>query len=204
MNAKGRIVVVSAPSGAGKSTVVKALRGMMPDLAYSVSLTTRAPRPGEQDGVHYHFVTRDDFLARVQAGEMLEHAEVFGNLYGTSARVLEQSLAAGRCILLEIDVQGAAQVKDHFPQATLIFLLPPDRAELERRLRSRGSEDEATIQRRLAGAQGEISAAHHFDYLVLNDVVEDAARRMAAIITAEDLKTIHGWDQVRVTWGLPA
>ncbi len=200
----GRIVVVSAPSGAGKSTVVKALRGLLPDLAYSVSLTTRAPRSGEQDGVHYHFVTRDDFLARVRAGEMLEHAEVFGNLYGTSARVLEQSLALGRCILLEIDVQGAAQVKARFPQATLVFLLPPDAAELERRLRSRGSEDEATIQRRLAAAQGEISAAVHFDYLVLNDVVAEAAQEMAAIITAEGLKTARGWPRVRELWGLPA
>ncbi len=198
----GQVFVVSAPSGAGKSTVVAALRARQPELGYSVSLTTRAPRPGEVDGEHYHFVTRDDFLDRVRAGEMVEHAEVFGNLYGTSAKVVAQSLETGRDILLEIDVAGAAQIKKRFPQAVLVFLLPPSRAELERRLRGRGTEDEATIGLRLKGAARELEQAGHFTHLVINDQVERAVDDLAAIVRAEGLRLARTWESLRGAWGV--
>ena len=179
---QGTIFVISAPSGAGKSTVSRLVRQRLPDLAYSVSLTTRPPRPGEQPGVDYHFVTREDFLARVESGEMAEYAEIYGNLYGTSARVLADTLAQGRDLLLEIDVEGAAQLRRKFPQGVFIFLEPPSLEELERRLRSRGTEDEEVIQRRLARAQQELAQAEHYDYRVVNDDLEEAVRQVEAII----------------------
>jgi guanylate kinase len=198
----GQVFVVSAPSGAGKSTVVAALRQRLPALGYSISLTTRPPRPGEQNGVHYHFVSREDFLARVEAGDMVEHAEVFGNLYGTSAEVVSRALAQGQDILLEIDVAGAAQIKARFPEAALIFLLPPSRGELERRLRGRGSEDEATIRLRLDGAARELGQARHFTHVVVNERVQDAAADIAAIIRADGLRLPRRWEALAASWGL--
>lgn len=198
----GQVFVVSAPSGAGKSTVVAALRQRLPELGYSVSLTTRPPRSGEQNSVHYHFVSREDFLARVEAGDMVEHAEVFGNLYGTSAEVVSQALAQGRDILLEIDVAGAAQIKRRFPEAVLVFLLPPSRDELERRLRGRGSEDEATIRLRLDGAARELNEARHFTHVIVNERIEDAVADLAAVIRADGLRLPRRWDALAACWGL--
>ena len=182
---RGRIFVISAPSGAGKSTLCRLVRRRLRDLAYSVSLTSRAPRPGEIDGKDYHFVSREDFQARIESGDMAEYAEIFGNYYGTSRKVLDQSLDQGRDILLDIDVKGAAQLRRFFPDGLFIFLLPPSREELERRLRSRGTEDEETIQRRLARADEEISRADQYDFQVINDDLEQAVKEVIAIISPE-------------------
>ncbi len=182
MARRGRIFVLSAPSGAGKSTVGARVRQMLPDLAYSVSLTTRPPRPGERDGVDYHFVSRQEFQHRIAAGEMAEWAEIYGNLYGTSAKVLQETLEEGRDLFLDIDVEGAAQLRRRFPDGVFIFLEPPSLAELERRLRARGTEDEATIQRRLARAASELAQAHLYDHRVVNDQVERAAAEIVEII----------------------
>ena len=180
---RGRIFVISAPSGAGKSTVCRLLRERLPELAYSVSLTSRPPRPGEVDGKDYHFVSREDFEARIKSGEMAEYAEVFGNYYGTSRKVLAESLEHGNDILLDIDIEGAAQIKRFFPQGGYIFLMPPSREELERRLRSRGTEDEATILRRLARADEEMSRAGQYDYQIVNDDLERAVKEVVAVIS---------------------
>ena len=182
MSQAGRLLVLSGPSGAGKSTLSTKLRERFPGLAYSVSLTTRSPRAGESNGVDYHFVTRKDFEARVEAGEMAEWAEVFGNLYGTSAKVVADTLAKGQDLLLEIDVDGAAQLRPRFPQGIFIFILPPSDEELERRLRGRGTEDEEVVQRRLARAQAELAQASKYDHQIVNDDLESALARLVAIV----------------------
>ncbi|MCB2185095.1 MAG: guanylate kinase [Deltaproteobacteria bacterium] len=201
MSPRGQIFVLSAPSGAGKSTVSNLVRGQLTGLTYSVSLTTRAPRPGETEGVDYHFVSREDFQARVAAGEMAEWAEVFGNLYGTSSRVLEEALAAGRDLWLEIDVDGAAQIRRRFPDGVFIFLLPPDPAELERRLKARASEDPAQVALRLSRVGGEVAQAPAYTHLVVNDRLERAVAEVLAIVTAERLRTARQWALVRGRWG---
>ncbi len=173
----GRLFIVAAPSGAGKSTLVNALLARDPGLGLSISHTTRAPRPGDVDGVQYHFVDRPTFQRMVAAGDFLEHAEVFGNGYGTSRGAVEPMLAAGHDVLLEIDWQGAAQVRARIPCVS-IFILPPSRAELERRLRARGTDAEPVIARRLAASREEITHAHEFDCIVVND---DFAATVAAL-----------------------
>jgi guanylate kinase len=182
--ATGRLFVVAAPSGAGKSTLVNALLAREPGISLSISHTTRAPRPGDVDGVQYHFVDRATFAKMVADGEFLEHAEVFGKGYGTSRGAVEPVLAAGRDVLLEIDWQGAAQVRRAMPECVSIFILPPSCAELERRLRARASDAEATIARRLAESREEMSHAHEFDCVIVNDVFEDALAQLQAIVHA--------------------
>lgn len=182
--ATGTLFIVSAPSGAGKSTLVNALLACEPGIALSVSHTTRAPRPGDINGKHYHFVDRATFEREIAAGAFLEHAEVFGNLYGTSLASVRAQLAAGHDVLLEIDWQGAAQVRAAVPGCVSIFILPPSRAELERRLRARASDDEATIERRLAESREEMSHAHEFTCIIVNDVFEDALAQLQAIVRA--------------------
>ena len=184
MSARGRFFVISGPSGAGKSTVGRLVRKRLGDLAYSVSLTSRAPRPGERDGVDYHFVSREEFKRRIDAGEMAEWAEVFGNLYGTSRKVLNDTLEEGRDLLLEIDVEGAAQLQKRFPEGVYIFILPPSGEELERRLRGRGTEDEATVRRRLARVQAEMGRAGTYDHQVVNRDLDAAVDEVAGIIQA--------------------
>jgi guanylate kinase len=182
--ATGILFVVAAPSGAGKSTLVNALLEREPGIALSISHTTRGPRPGDVDGVQYHFVDHAGFEAMIARGEFLEHAEVFGNYYGTSRGAVEPGLKGGRDVLLEIDWQGAAQVRRAMPECVSIFILPPSRAELERRLRERGTDDATTIEKRLAASREEISHAGEFDCIVVNDRFEDALAALQATVHA--------------------
>jgi len=184
----GQLFIVTAPSGAGKSSLVKALLEKDPAIRLSVSYTTRAPRPGEVDGAHYHFVGKDEFQARLGKGEFLESAEVYGNYYGTSQPWTEAEMANGRDILLEIDWQGAAQVRKLMPGAHSIFILPPSIEELRRRLEGRGTDSAEVISRRMAAAREDISHALAFDYLVVNDKFEEALSDLQAITRAGRLR----------------
>ena len=176
------LFVVAAPSGAGKSTLVNALLEREPDIALSVSHTTRPPRPGEAEGEHYHFIDREAFEQEVADGVFLEHAEVHGNLYGTSRRTVEGLLHQGCDVLLEIDWQGARQIREAMPGCVSVFILPPSRGELERRLRGRGSDSPDVIERRLRNSRGEIAHAHEFDFIIVNDRFETALDELQAIV----------------------
>ena len=190
MVARGTLYIISAPSGAGKSSLIAALleRCSNAGLALSVSHTTRAPRPGEVDGVHYHFTTKAEFEQRIQAGDFLEHAEVFGNYYGTSLARVNQALAQGTDLLLDIDWQGARQIRAQLPATQSIFILPPSRAELEQRLRKRGQDSEAVITGRMAKAVAEMSHFDEYDYLIVNDDFATALDDLAAIVRARRLE----------------
>jgi guanylate kinase len=189
VNRRGTLFVVSAPSGAGKTTLCRELRKRVPGLAYSISVTTRAPRPGEQDGVDFDFVDDARFRAMVDANEFAEHAIVHGHRYGTRAATLERALAGGTDILLDIDTQGAARLKAHTPEAVLIFIVAPSMKELEQRLRERRSDGETEIARRLARAREEIPLWPRYDYLIVNRDVKDALDQLEAIVIAERART---------------
>lgn len=180
----GSLFMVAAPSGAGKSTLVNALLAQEPTIKLSVSTTTRAPRPGEQHGREYFFTSAEDFVARAQAGEFLEWAEVHGNYYGTSRIFVEEQMKTGTDILLEIDWQGARQVKKQFPQAAGIFILPPSIAALEERLHKRGQDEPHVITRRLLAAGGEIAHAPEFEYVIINEEFPVALSQLSAIVRA--------------------
>ena len=184
----GNLFIISAPSGAGKTSMVSALLRSNRQIALSISYTTRAPRPGETDGKEYHFVSRDKFLQMAQQGDFLESAEVYGNLYGTSQSWIEKQLASGRDILLEIDWQGAAQVRKLMPQAISIFILPPSLAALESHLNGRGQDSAEVIARRLQASQEDISHVAEFDYVIINDKLDEALRQLDAVITAAGLR----------------
>jgi len=184
----GTLYIVAAPSGAGKSSLVNALLEREPGIVLSVSHTTRPPRPGDVDGQHYHFVNRGVFERLIADNAFLEHAEVFGNLYGTSRAAVEPLLAKGRDVLLEIDWQGARQVRTLKPDCISIFILPPSREELERRLRTRAADSAATISLRLAESREEIAHAGDFDYILVNDQFADALADLRAIVTARRLR----------------
>jgi guanylate kinase len=186
---KGLLYVITAPSGAGKSSLIKALLAQDPGLALSVSYTTRAPRPGEQDGREYHFVDLPRFQSMLERGEFLESAEVHGHRYGTSQKVIEQTRAAGRDLLLEIDWQGAEQVRRLHADCIGIFILPPSLAELERRLRKRAQDSDAAIRRRLQNAVEEMSHAVEFKYAIINNNFDEALQDIAALVRAERLAT---------------
>jgi guanylate kinase len=186
---RGTLFVVSAPSGAGKTTLCAEVRRLIPDLAYSVSVTTRAPRPGEIDGTHFSFVTDKQFEALLSAGAFAEHATVHGHRYGTRAATLEAALNAGSDILLDIDTQGAATLRKKYSEAVLIFIVAPSLAELEQRLRERRSDAEGEIARRLARAREEVAMWRSYDYLIVNRDVKDAVDQLAAVITAERCRT---------------
>ena len=180
----GSLFVVAAPSGAGKSTLVNALLAQEPGIRLSISTTTRAPRPGEQHGREYFFTTPEDFVARADAGEFLEWAEVHGNYYGTSRLLVEKQMKTGTDILLEIDWQGARQVRKQFPDAAGIFILPPSIAALEERLYKRGQDEPHVISKRLLAAGGEIAHAPEFEYAIINEEFNVALSEMSAIVKA--------------------
>jgi len=198
----GIVFIISAPSGSGKSTLTTRLLSIVPNLQFSVSYTTRPPRGSEQSGRDYFFISRDEFQRMIREGEFLEYAEVFGNYYGTARRFMRAAFARGNDLLLDIDVQGAAQVKSQMPEAVSIFILPPSRDELERRLRSRAEADdeiqrklhgdnarrfntEEIIQRRLQTASREIENFRQYDYILVNDRVEQAIDTLKSIVKAE-------------------
>ncbi|MDR3387348.1 MAG: guanylate kinase [Rudaea sp.] len=178
----GTLYIVAAPSGAGKTSLTRALLGRERGIELSVSYTSRAPRPGEVDGVHYHFVSRAEFEAMIARGEFFEHAVVHGDLKGTARAPVERTLAQGRDVLLEIDWQGARQVRAKLVCTVSIFILPPSRPELERRLRARGSDSEQVIRRRLADARRDLEHAAEFDYIVVNDDFAAALAELCAIM----------------------
>lgn len=182
---RGTLYILSAPSGAGKTSLLKALRERDGGLHVSVSHTTRPMRPGEQEGVDYHFVSQEAFLRLAGEGGFLEHAEVFGNYYGTSEASVSSELKAGHDTVLEIDWQGARQVRKRFPDAVSIFILPPDRETLRERLDTRGQDSEETIQRRMNQAVEEMSHFAEFDYLIINDDFDTALAELTAILVAQ-------------------
>lgn len=188
MTQPGNLYIVAAPSGAGKTTLVRQLLDADPQIRLSISYTTRAPRPGEQDGREYHFVSVPVFREMIGREDFLEWAEVHGNYYGTSARWIREQLAAGRDVLLEIDWQGAQQVRKQFPAAIGIFILPPSLEELERRLRGRGTDSEEVIARRLAAAQDEMRHVGEFDYVIINNHLQEALADLCAVARASRLR----------------
>lgn len=188
---KGNLFVISAPSGAGKTSLVKALVDSLPGIRVSISHTTRPMRPGEANGVNYHFVTRENFIEQVQRSEFLEHAEVFGNLYGTSQRWVEEQLAQGGDIILEIDWQGAQQIRRLMPAVISIFILPPSREILIQRLRNRGQDSEEIIARRTAEAIHEMTHYSESDYLIVNDQFQQALAELQAIVHSQRLRQLR-------------
>ena len=186
---RGTLFVVSAPSGAGKTTLCRELRLRVPGVSYSVSVTTRAPRPGEIDGIDFEFVDEARFREMISAGEFAEHAVVHGHLYGTRASTIERALAGGTDVLLDIDTQGATRLKEHAPEAVLIFIVAPSLAVLEQRLRERRSDNDSDITRRLWRAREEIALWRQYDYLIVNRDVKEALDQLEAIVVAERNRT---------------
>lgn len=195
---KGLMIVISGPAGSGKGTVCAHLMATG-DYRFSVSATTRAPRPGEIDGVNYHYITKEEFLARIDSGDMLEYTEYCGNYYGTPKKEAEETLASGKNLLLEIEVEGARNVKAKYPEAVLVLLLPPSHSVQEQRLRSRGTETEDKILLRLARAKEEIAFADCYDYVVYNHDGrdKDAADEILSIVAAEKASLKRNPDVVR-------
>ncbi|MBM7038286.1 guanylate kinase [Vibrio ulleungensis] len=187
---KGTLYIVSAPSGAGKSSLISALLETNPtyDMKVSVSHTTRAARPGEVDGQHYHFIEKDNFKALIKENSFLEYAEVFGNFYGTSRIWIEENLERGIDVFLDIDWQGARQIREQMPAAKSIFILPPSNGELERRLNVRGQDSDDVIAKRMSEAKSEMSHYHEYDYVIVNDDFDSALVDLKAVIRAERLK----------------
>jgi guanylate kinase len=190
------IFIISAPSGSGKSTLVKRLLETVPGLMFSVSYTTRAPRGNERNGENYHFVTREDFEGMIRRGEFLEWAQVFGNYYGTHQGILEKASAAGQDVVLDIDVQGARQLKDRIPEAVTIFILAPSRKVLEDRLRARSEDREDVIERRLREAAVEIQKYKDYDYVLINRELAESDTVLCAIVRAERIRRDRIEDQI--------
>lgn len=183
----GLLVVLSGPSGSGKGTVRRMLQELLPDVVYGVSATTRPPRPGERDGVDYHFLSREEFLRRVEAGEFVEWADVYGHLYGTPREPMESLVAAGRVVVVEKDVQGARTLMERYPDAVFVFVLPPSLEALQQRIDRRGTESPESRARRLESARAELTFVERYDYCIVNEDgnPRSAAERLRCIITAE-------------------
>lgn len=191
------VFIVSAPSGSGKSTLVAHLLSRDPGLRFSVSYTTRKPRGNEKPGESYNYIAREDFVERARRGEFLEHAEVFGNFYGTHRSVLDQARSENKDLILDIDVQGARQLKESIPEAVTIFILAPSRDILEQRLRSRSEDSEETIQRRLREAAEEIRNYRKYDYVLINHQVQESVATLAAVIRAERVRRIRMEEKIQ-------
>ena len=191
------VFIISAPSGSGKSTLVHRLLESDLNLLFSISFTTRAPRGLERDGVDYNFISREEFETRILRGEFLEHAQVFDNYYGTHRSALDRALKEGKDLVLDIDVQGARQLKVGLPEAVSIFVLPPSREILEQRLRARSQDSEAVIQRRLKGAAEEVRNYSQYDYVLINREIESSVERLGSIVQAERLKRKRMEEEVR-------
>ncbi|MGM9615658.1 MAG: guanylate kinase [Oscillospiraceae bacterium] len=189
VNDEGVLVIVSGPSGAGKSTVISRVAKLRPDIRFSVSATTREPRPGEVDGKDYYFKTQEEFWEMIKADAFLEHAEYVGNCYGTPVAPVDENIAAGNTVILDIEVQGAMQILEKRPDAVSIFLCPPSLEELERRLRGRGTDSEEKIRDRLMTAHREYALMHKYSYIIVNDDADTAVRELDAIITAEKCRS---------------
>lgn len=194
---RGLLLVVSAPSAGGKGTILKELFKRDGNLRMSVSATTRGPREGEEHGKHYYFMSREEFQGLIDSGKMLEYAEYVGNMYGTPRGPVEQWLSEGHDVVLEIEVQGGAQIKRLAPDCVSIFIVPPSLEVLEKRLRGRGTEEEQTIKRRLETARGELAQAENYDYVVVNDRLEDAVDDMQAILRSEKLRYTRAPDFIK-------
>jgi len=192
------VYIISAPSGSGKSTLVNKLLKLVPNLDFSISYTTRPPRGAEKDGKQYHFVPREQFERMIQAGEFLEHADVFGNYYGTARRFLGEAEQKGHDLLLDIDVQGAAQIKQNLPDGVSIFILAPDFKTLELRLRHRSEDEEEVIQRRLATARREIENYDKYNYIVINDDLKESVECLMSIVQVERLRRSLSQEERRI------
>ena len=190
MNKKGLLFIISGPAGSGKGTIVSRVRELA-QFDFSVSATTRSPRPGEIDGVHYYFIDKAEFEKKIEDGEMLEHAQYVGNYYGTPKKPVEDALAKGKNIILDIEVQGALQVKAKMPEAVMIYILPPNYETLLGRIRGRGTETEEIIQKRMAQAKKEIESFPKYDYVVINDSIEKAASDILSILHTENMRTVR-------------
>ena len=182
---KGVLLVVSGPSGAGKGTICQMLREQLPDLGYSISVTTRQPRVGEVDGKSYFFKTVPQVQDMIAKGELLEYAEVYGNYYGTPRKYVMEQLESRRDVLLEIDIQGALQIKKRFPEGVFVFIVPPSLDELSARIYKRGTDSKEVIERRMASAASELTYAAEYDYIIVNDIAEKAAKKVLTIMEAE-------------------
>ncbi|MFA6074321.1 MAG: guanylate kinase [Negativicutes bacterium] len=198
MEKRGTLFVISGPSGAGKGTLVKALleKAIGQNLRISVSATTRQPRNGEVNGQSYWFVKREYFQSMIDEDALLEWAEVYGNYYGTPYRAVEEQLQSGKSVILEIDIQGAMQVRAKFPHAVFIFIAPPSIQELANRIQKRGTDSLEVIKRRLGCAKRELTMAHNYDYIVVNDVVSSAAEKLACIVRAERCRSFRSTDLI--------
>ena len=196
MNEKGILIIISGPSGSGKGTVVEKLKAD-PSYALSISATTRQPRNYEQDGVHYFFKSTDEFKKMIEEGKLLEWAEFCGNFYGTPKDYVMGKLNEGLNVILEIEVQGAAQIKKIFPEAVTVFLIPPDKEELRKRLIGRGTEDMDTVEKRLKRASEEIELLPHYDFVVVNDTVENAVKRINTVVKAAKMGSQRYIDKIK-------